>query len=455
MVRLGKLAGLGLLGILAMLAGCQQAPTNLPLVSPDVLAKADLAYYWQQHYRPDAGETVQKLWRLDENLYALTSQGRLICLDAAAGTLRWSTKVATAAQLVFAPCHADSVVLSASGVREVLQAQPEAQPARPIPAVIINTITRVLVLDRRSGQVRREIDLKFAANTPGSTDGRYFYVGSINGSFYAINLSTGLADWEMSGGDMLSVRPVIFERRLYVASQSGKFMAVAPDADSKHLWAEATDGPLTAEFHVDNRGCFVPSQDYHMYCYDFVTGQELWSYLAQGPLLSDVQVGQRSVYQYARGDRFYALDIATGRKRWDNRQARTVVAVLSPNILALTENRHLLVLDEISGQALMELPMTGLDHFVPNAEMGSIFATSADGHFVCIRAKGAGHLSAKILTGKESPVTASAPASKPASAPAAEPAEAAPAAPAATETPAAPAASEATPAAEPAVPSLN
>lgn len=450
MVRLGKLAGLWFVGILAMLAGCQQASICVPLVSPDVLAKADLAYYWQQHYHPDAGESVQKLWRLEENLYALTNQGRLICLDAASGTLRWSTKVAYAAQLVFAPCHVDNLLLSPSGLRGAMNLEVEGEPARPFPAVIINTITRVLVLDRRTGEERRRIDLNFAANTPGSSDGHFFYVGSVKGNFYAINLSTGLAQWEMSGGDMLSVRPVIFDHRLYVASQSGQFMAIEPEGEPRHLWAEATDGPLTAEFHVDSRGCFVPSQDNHLYCYDLVNGKELWSYLAQGPLLEAVQVGQRSAYQYARGDRFYALDVATGRKRWDNRQARTVVAMMSPNILALTENHRLLVLDDLRGQALMDLPMTGLDYFVPNAEIDAIFAASADGHFVCIRAKDAGHLSAKILTGKEAP--ASEPSSKPVLAPVAKPAPAAPAAPAAA--PAEPAATEAAPAAT-AVPSLN
>ena len=418
MVGLGKLAGLGILGTLALLVGCQQPAASVPLVSPDVLAKADLAYYWQQRSQLDAGESIQKLWRLEENLYALTSQGRLICLDAAAGTMRWNAKVSNGAQLVFAPCHADSLVLSAAGVQEAMLPNKLGETAKPFQAVIINTITRVLVLDRRTGQERRRIDLSFAANTPGSTDGQFYYLGSVKGSFFAMNLSTGLAQWEMTAGDLLSVRPVIFQHRLYVASQSGRFMAIEPSRESKHLWAEDTDGPLTAEFHVDKRGCFVPSQDDHIYCYDFVTGQELWSYLTQGPLLEDVQVGQRSVYQYARGDRFYALDVATGRKRWDNRQARTVVAMMSPNILALTADRRLLVLDDLRGQALMDLPMTGLDYFVPNVDMDAVFAASADGRFVCIRAKDARHLSAKALTGKEAPATTSAPASKPASAPA-------------------------------------
>ena len=43
------------------------------------------------------------MWRLDEKLYLLTSNNRLVALDAATGAFAWTCQIADAKKDVFAP----------------------------------------------------------------------------------------------------------------------------------------------------------------------------------------------------------------------------------------------------------------------------------------------------------------------------------------------------------------
>ena len=389
----------------ALAGGCSPGATiAVPkadsLVPSSVLAKASLSYYWEQPIDLKAGETIEKLWRLDEKLYAFTSANRLVALDAASGAERWRVEVTPPGRTVFAPCHADNAVVPTIGGIAALLEPPGPDQLDSFRAVIINTIDYALVIDRdsRDGLVKRKLEFKFVANSPGSCDGTRFYVGAVNGYYHAVRLSEGLVDWTMASKAMITVAPQTAFGTVYVASQDGKLYAVNPDAlRERHVWTQTTDGPLVGDIAVDARGCFVPSTDSRIYAYDLATGETMWTFRTQGPLRRGIQVGAKSVFQYADKDRLYAIDLANGRKRWDLAEGRTVLAAVGDNALVLTDRRQLLLVNEILGKVEMSLPMNGLDLFVPNAAKPIIYAASREGLVVCIRPASAGHLTEEEL----------------------------------------------------------
>ncbi len=411
-----RLAGTVL--IAALLGGCHRMPAGQgwsKLVSESVLAEASLKYYWRQELRLPEEETVREIWRLGELLYAMTSNGRLIALDATSGTRKWEVKVAGPTQQVFRPCQADNVALRPATPPAAPAAPGEAaEPpkAEPLNVVVFNTLTYALVIDRERGKVMRRIDFTFAANTPCSTDGEHLYVASVKGQYYSIILDNGLIHWQLAAADLITASPIYYAGRLYVASQDHDFCAINPEREQdRRVWTQTTDGPLTAQFVVDARGCFVPGQDYKLYAFQPNTGQELpgWPFRTQGPLMQPVQVGQRTVYQYAQKDRFYAIDLANGRQRWDSYPARTVLATVEagelpgvadksqPHVLALTADGYLLVIAEILGNVEVRLPLTGLELFVLNATKPLIYAASTDGKVVCLAPKSLRRVDAQML----------------------------------------------------------
>jgi outer membrane protein assembly factor BamB len=404
----GILAGIGL--VLTLMVGCRGPLVGdewAGIVSRSALAKASLKYYWRGKIELEEEETLARIWRLEENLYALTSSGRLVALDAAAGTYKWELKVAGPAQQVFDPCHTANVSLP---VEPLAEAPPGAEaaeeeglepvverPEKAFNTVLINTLTYALLIDRDKGELLRTIAFPFAANTRCTCDGRFLYVCSVKGWYYSISLRSGLARWTMGTKDLVSAAPVYFSGRLFVASQDAKFYAIDPEAEkNRHSWTQETDGPLTADFVIDARGCFVPSQDYKLYAYDVAVGEDLWQFRTQGPLMRPVQVGERTVYQFAEKDRFYAIDLANGRGRWESDEGRLVLASVDgrqlsgiehedqPYVFVLTADRYLLMIPESLGDVELRLPLTGLELFVPNASKPLIYAATADGKVACI-----------------------------------------------------------------------
>ena len=73
-----------------------------------VLNKADLDYYWNLPLHLEAGETIAALYKLDENLYAVTDHDRVFCVDALRGIQRWGPlAIRTDGDPIFPPAHAE------------------------------------------------------------------------------------------------------------------------------------------------------------------------------------------------------------------------------------------------------------------------------------------------------------------------------------------------------------
>ena len=370
------------------------------LVHPDVLAKVGLQHYWtplQVTLNPK--ETVRILYRLDENLYVLTSENRVIVIDAARPIIKWSAVIAGRNQTVFPPCHADYVTLSEkpSGMKEILS--PEKMETGPaFSAVMFNTLSDVLVFDRLDGRLVRKIPFQFAANSGGASDGVYFYVGAINGLYHALYLQEAVPAWTLSTDGVIKAPLQYFDGRLYVASDDHTIRAVETGRHPKLLWSKSTYGPLVAPFYVDIRGCFVPSDDGRIYALDLAIGSPLWPpFICQGPLRDAIQVSAKTIFQYASRDRFYAVELTTGRQRWSMPQGRTVLAVMDGQVYLLDQFQNLVIVDELLGTVKGTVPLTGLDVLLPNITASAIYGATADGRIACIRPVSAGYLVPEMI----------------------------------------------------------
>ena len=341
------------------------------------------------------------MYLLDENLYCLTSTNRVITLDAAKGTPKWSCDIAKPGVTVFEPCHGDDMVLPEKPltIKQMTSYEHEQPVTIRFKGVCFNTLSRLVVLNRTNGVVIRDIRLDFAANTGGATDGSLFFVGSTKGWFYAISLSDTMTQWYMHTDDMISAPVRYHDGRVYVASEDGSMYAAVFGRKGKRVWKKNMTGPVTAAFRVNDKGCFVPCEDRRIYAFDILNGSPLWMpFACHGPLRRPIQLTERTIFQYADRDRFYAVDIATGKKRWSMRTGRKVLAMLGGNAYILDAGRNLLIVNEILGTVKHSLPLTGMDLFVGNTKAPAIYTATRSGKVFCIRSAGAGHLTPEMLS---------------------------------------------------------
>ena len=397
MVRVSILAAMSL-----TVVGCSGSNGGLPTMGK-ALAGAGLQEYWKLDLSEllDEGEALAGLKLLDEKIYCITSANRVIAIDAASGATKWQRRIAGPYDKIMGITHVDKMVITPRpiGVSEILGLK-QSRNTVQFNAVIINTMSDVLVMDRDSddGKVYRKMPLRFSANSGAASDGQNVYLGSTSGTFHALALAEALPTWGMSTNGMISAPLRCFGGNIYVASEDQNLYCANAGRKGRLAWKQRLEGAVTAAFHVDARGCFVPSLDGRLYAFDPQSVTPLWGpFICDGPLTSDVQVGENTVFQYADNDGLYAINIANGRQRWHSKEGRRVLAVAEGNVYVLSGDNVLLTVDEILGEVKAKVPMKCLDLFADNVSATAIYAATREGVLYCIRRVRASRLTAEML----------------------------------------------------------
>jgi outer membrane protein assembly factor BamB len=370
--------------------GC--GPAGDETFAPPVLEGTSLQYYWHLPVTLESGETVEKLHLLDNNLYLMTNRQRLIALDAKRGLTRWSYLVTDRLdEPVFRPWHTPAPVTIPvefqDGRQEVT-----------FNGVVLNTIERMILLDRDTGGEMRNRPLGHPANGGGASDGMNFYYGGVSGRYLCIGLRYGVTVWQKQTGSLITA-PVVYDSdHLFVASEDHKFYCTKVAGLGEKIWTQQLGGSAVTEFHAGGRGCYVPCEDGRLYAFQPFSGERLWEpFICRKPLVDPPQVAQNMVFQYARGDTFYAIDIASGAMVWSKPEGRMVMGILGKDVYLLDADRDLQVVDIASGEVSERIPLRKLDLFLPNTTTEALYAATRDGHVYCLRRASSERMSLDVL----------------------------------------------------------
>lgn len=416
-MRLGLTAVILATG-LALLGGCAashdgsgwqvEGLRGVRVPHPDELAGMDLRYYW---YFPSValedGETIRRLYRLDENLYCVTSENRVITYDARIGQFKWAKALDAPPMPIFAPCHADGAMLPPNPGPHYAVNPPSDDSFDSHDLVIFCTLNEGIMLDRRTGEEIGRISFDragFVANAGAAYQDDLLYVGTvrdqaIGGQFHAMDMVTGLKEWGLNAYDTVSVQPQIFSDTVYVPTRGGQLVAYQTGIDEDQIWLQQVEAAFVGDFVVDRRGLFIGSRDYSVYAFDPFTGAQLWQHRCEGPVAQAVTVGRANVYAYAEGDGFYAIDLATGGEKWTRPGRGRTLAEFDGSVL-LAEGGELILADTASGEIVGRAGTQGLSLFVAQAETDLAFAATPEGFICCIRPRSAGYVTPEDLRGR-------------------------------------------------------
>ena len=383
------LRGLMVLALGALVSGCGQPPQGdefAGVPQPEVLARSGLHYYSNFKVRLDEDEEILALHRLDENLYLLTNQHRLIACDARSLAMRWSYQIDPRDNPVFRPIHADKLMLSEKPTGITDMTSQRLPVLKPFNAVMFNSLTHVVVLDRATGQQVRRAELPYAASAGGSFDSGYFFAPDTKGLTFAVSLPEEVQSWTFPADDMISAPVQIYNRNVYSVSRTGNVRVARVGRTRQDAWSAKIDGDFTRPFHVDERGCFISANNGRLYALDAVTGRPLWDPIYfRRHLYDSPQVGRATVFQCVRGDSLYALNLVNGQERWKQPGGLVVLATMGGKAFLVDKNRTLHIKDEIQGTTLSSLPMQGLDLFLPNTTAPTMYVATRCGRLFSIR----------------------------------------------------------------------
>lgn len=151
--------------------------------------------------------------------------------------------------------------------------------------------------------------------------------------FMAIDLSSGLKQWEYALYERPAGAPVLWHGAVYVATTPGRIVALDAASGTPRWTATLPTGlgkgtratPLLAGGRL-----YIGGDDGGLYAYSARTGRRLWVFHTGAPILSTPLLVGTSLYLPGGNGLLYCLDAASGRRRWTLRlgQMRAAPAYL-------------------------------------------------------------------------------------------------------------------------------
>jgi outer membrane protein assembly factor BamB len=141
------------------------------------------------------------------------------------------------------------------------------------------------------------------------------YVGSADGSVYALSAADGSEQWTYGTGDGVGSSPAVDDGTVYVGSLDGSVYALSA-ANGEERWNYRTGGGVVSSPTVVDGTVYVGSHDGAVYALSAADGRERWSYGTDGEIWSSPAVADGTVYIGSRDGSLHAVSATDGSEQW-------------------------------------------------------------------------------------------------------------------------------------------
>ena len=158
------------------------------------------------------------------------------------------------------------------------------------------------------------------------------YVGSVDGSLYALDAATGQRQWAYDTGGRLEATPAYADGVVYIGSYD-KGMYAVDAASGEERWTRqlgglirgsptVVDGTVYVGVGCHNLACAWyaeeadVSENGWVYALDGASGDTVWEFPVGNEVVSTPAVDEDTVYIGASDENLYALDVDSGEPVW-------------------------------------------------------------------------------------------------------------------------------------------
>lgn len=149
-------------------------------------------------------------------------------------------------------------------------------------------------------------------SSPAIVDG-VVYIGSLDGSMYALNSKSGPAIWQFTTGAGILSSPAVADGVVYFGSEDTNLYAVDA-ATGRERWRFATGAEVSSSPAVVDGIVYVGGMDTYVYAVNAETGDEVWK-ARIGQAFSSPTVVDGVVFIGA-AQSIFAFDAKTGEEKW-------------------------------------------------------------------------------------------------------------------------------------------
>lgn len=190
--------------------------------------------------------------------------------------------------------------------------------------------------------------------SPVMKDG-YVYFGSLNGSFYKVNIAGGIRQWKFNSNAQIHSTSAVNESCVVFGNDDGIIYCLN-NAGGEKLWEFKTGGPVVSAPMILNETVFAGGDDSIFYAINIEDGQVKW----KNNLHSKMIAGSASytdsfVIAVCVDGSIYCLNSNTGEIKWKFKTGGTIVSapvVSGDYIYAGSYDSHIYALDARTGEQL-------------------------------------------------------------------------------------------------------
>lgn len=406
------------------------------LVSPEVLKHANLQISWDNELPIKKGEILEQLFIIGDRIYAISDRNYTISLNRENGNTVFSRTIAPAGvPIAGLQLYGDNLVYTGGSTLLEIDAASGVEGKTVdvgfgivCPAARNNSYLYVSGADRRLHVIRAKdrVPMFEAAAEDNSmitsivADDAFVVFATDAGNVIAMAPDEPKRLWRFDAADAIA-GPILLDKtivcsvelelkntlnsgiiteelrqkfqendrllsqdaRVWVEQAGSKWRIT--DNLSRYLVREA-QGALNI---YDGVLLFFASKDTSVYRVDMVGLPErkrlVWKYQTDGVLEREPRVTREVVYQYIRGKGVTAIGKETGSFLWSVPGGVDLLAEAEGRAYVITENRKLVVMDNLTARKLYSVNFAGVSKHAANVTDSKLYIADESGRIACLR----------------------------------------------------------------------
>ncbi len=157
-----------------------------------------------------------------------------------------------------------------------------------------------------------------AESTVNVTSTPTVYVGSNDGTLYAVNATDGTKQWEFTTGGPVESSPTVVDGTVYVGSNDDTLYAVDASSGTKEWAFTNPSAAVESSPTVVDGTVYVGSNDDTLYAVNATDGSQTWAFTEPSrAVVSSPTVANGTVYVGSNNGTVYAVDASAGVEEWN------------------------------------------------------------------------------------------------------------------------------------------
>jgi len=333
--------------------------TQPQIISEKLLNYNHLKTAWVNNLVLAKGETAEKLFVMDKDIYVLTSHNTLFCLNRSNGTMRFVINAASKGLPVFEPkLYEDKLFLIAANY--------------------------LLIIDNELGVQIYKQRIKFSVTASATPNASYLYIAGMDRRLHAMDRSAKFENFAVAAdNDPIVTSIVATNDYVAFATDKGNIIRISPEKPEK-VWQYDTVGEISAPLVLDGQWLYAAGRDTNLYKLDMETGKLAWQMRTQATLSTEPRVTGTAVYQYAPNKGLYAVNVEDGRIMWLLENGVELLAEDGEKAYVMTNDRLCSVMDNKAGKKLYSINFSEVSRFASNTLDSAMYLLDNNGQIVCV-----------------------------------------------------------------------